>query len=177
VTPRSIPSHPPRSTWPSAAPARCSSPTRSPRSATSRALRGGGRLALVSWRTAGENEWITSLFGALTPDAPPPTPPADAPTPFRHADPADTTRILTDAGFHEVALEALDVPMYFGRDADEGFPILKDLLGWTVRDLEPSDAEKAMTRLRDLLLQHQSPDGVAFGCAAWLITARRAHTT
>ena len=39
------------------------------------------------------------------------------------------------------------------------------------------DAEKAMTRLRDLLLQHQSPDGVAFGCAAWLITARRAHTT
>ncbi|RYU11630.1 class I SAM-dependent methyltransferase [Nocardioides iriomotensis] len=142
-----------------------------------RALRPGGRLAMVSWRTARENEWIASLFGALTPDAPLPAPPADAPTPFRHADPANTTRILTVAGFDEVALQPLDTPMYFGRDADEGFPILRDLLGWTVRDLEPTDAEKAMTRLSDLLVQHETPDGVAFGCAAWLITARRAPTT
>jgi hypothetical protein len=63
--------------------------------------------------------------------------------------------------------------MYFGRDADEGLPVLRDLLGWMVRDLEPAAAEQAFLRLRDLLRAHETPDGVAFGCAAWLVSARR----
>jgi SAM-dependent methyltransferase len=140
------------------------------------ALRPGGRLALVSWRTPEENEWIRALFRALTPDAPPPQPLVDAPTPFRHADARRTTMILFDAGFEDVVLQRLDTQMYFGRDADEGFPILSDLLGWTVRDLEPNRAEEAMGRLRDVLRQHETDEGVAFDCAAWLITARRPQT-
>jgi SAM-dependent methyltransferase len=138
-----------------------------------RALRPGGRLALVSWRSAGENEWISALSQALRPGDAPPAPPEDAPTPFRHADPDRTAAILTAAGFEAVSLQPLDVPMYFGRDAEEGFPILRDLLGWMVRDLEPAAAHQALDRMRVLLDEHETADGVAFGCAAWLITARR----
>lgn len=138
-----------------------------------RALRPGGRLAMVSWRGPAENEWISALSQALRPGGPPPAPPEDAPTPFRHADPDRTAAILGAAGFEAVRLEPLDVPMYFGRDAEEGFPILRDLLGWMVRDLEPAAAHHALDRMRVLLGEHETGDGVAFGCAAWLITARR----
>jgi SAM-dependent methyltransferase len=137
------------------------------------ALRPGGRLALVSWRSAGENEWITSLNGALLPGARAPQPPPEAPSPFRHADPSATRALLAAAGFDAIEMAALDATMYFGRDAEEGFAVLHGLLGWMVRDLDHDAAERAFVRLRDLLREHEAPDGVAFGCAAWLITARR----
>lgn len=138
-----------------------------------RALGAGGRLALVSWRSAGENEWISAIREALLPGVAAPEPPAEAPTPFRHADPSGTRALLVAAGFEEVDLVPLDATMYFGSDADEGFPVLRDLLGWMVRDLEPAVAQQAMARLRDLLRDHETPAGVALGCAAWLVTARR----
>jgi hypothetical protein len=67
--------------------------------------------------------------------------------------------------------------MYFGRNAEEGLPILRDLLAWTVRDLDPAAAATAVERLRNLLRDHETPHGVAFGSAAWLITARRPDRT
>jgi SAM-dependent methyltransferase len=141
-----------------------------------RALRPGGRLALVSWRGMAENEWINALRDALLPGVVAPPPPPDAPTPFRHADPSGTRALLAEAGFEEVALEPLDATMYFGRDADQGFPILRGLLGWMVRDLDADAAAQAFLRLRELLRAHETPEGVAFRCAAWLITARRGLT-
>ena len=138
-----------------------------------RALRPGGRLALVSWRSAAENEWFTSLVHALRPDLPVIAPPPDAPSPFRHADPDVTTSILTAGGFEQVALTPLDAPMYFGRDAEEGFRVVSDLLAWMVREVEPAERVESLARLRGLLQAHESGDGVAMGCAAWLITAAR----
>ena len=139
-----------------------------------RALRPGGRLALVSWRSPTDNEWFISLVRAMLGDAPlPPPPPPTAPSPFRHADPSATTGILTAAGFAQVELQPLDVPMYFGRDAEEGYPIMRDLLGWMVRDQDSAARHQALDRLRRLLVEHESADGVTLGSAAWLITARR----
>jgi SAM-dependent methyltransferase len=140
-----------------------------------RALRPGGRLTLVSWRSPADNEWFSSLVRAMLGDTPlPPPPPPTAPSPFRHADAAATTGILTAAGFAQVQLRPLDAPMYFGRDAEEGYPIMSELLGWMVRDRDPAARDRALDRLRRLLIEHESADGVTFGCAAWLITARRA---
>ena len=138
-----------------------------------RALRPGGRLALVSWRSAAENEWFTSLVHALRPDLPVIAPPPDAPSPFRHADPDVTTSILTAGGFEQVALTPLDAPMDFGRDAEEGFRVVSDLLAWMVREVEPAERVESLARLRGLLQAHETGDGVAMGCAAWLITAAR----
>lgn len=139
-----------------------------------RAMRPGGRLALASWRSAAENEWISALRQALLPGVPAPEPPENAPTPFRHADRRRTTALLAASGFAGVDLEPLDIAMYFGRDAEEGFSVLRELLGWMVRDLDPTAAEDAFGRLRNLLRDHETPEGVALGGAAWLITARRA---
>jgi hypothetical protein len=70
-------------------------------------------------------------------------------------------------------MERLDLPIYFGRDAAKAFPVLGPLFGWMVRDLDPGAAKRAFGRMRQVLRSHETADGVAFGSAAWLITARR----
>ncbi|WP_328320680.1 class I SAM-dependent methyltransferase [Kribbella sp. NBC_00382] len=79
-----------------------------------RAMRPGGRLALLSWRSAAENEWFTALTTALAAGRELPSP--GAPGPFAQADPLMVTRDLKAAGFAEPSFEAIDEPMYFGPD-------------------------------------------------------------
>src|SRR5690606_21000695 len=86
-----------------------------------RALRTGGRLALVSWREPQANEWITSFVDAMTLGRSLDPPPPDAPSPFAHADPARVERILSAAGFDEVRCAPRDLPMTFGSTVEEGF--------------------------------------------------------
>jgi SAM-dependent methyltransferase len=137
-----------------------------------RALRPGARLLLVSWRSAAENEWISVLREALLPGGRPPGAAANGLGAFRHADRGDTAAILAAAGYHDIAIEPLDLPVYFGRDADDAFSVLGPLFAWMVRDLDPGAADRAFGRMRQALRARQTAGGVAFGSATWLITAR-----
>jgi SAM-dependent methyltransferase len=137
------------------------------------AVRSGGRLALVSWQGPERNEWFLAFVDAMTLGRGLAPPPADAPSPFAHADPTRTEGILTAAGFTDVAFEPLDLPMYFGATVEEGHRVLVEMLGWMAGDLEPEGRAHAVERLRGTLEAHETPDGPAFGSAAWLITARR----
>jgi SAM-dependent methyltransferase len=138
-----------------------------------RALTPGGRIALVSWQEPGRNEWFSTFVDAMTLGRPPAPPPPDAPSPFGHADPARVERILTAAGLVDVHLSPLEEPMYFGATADEGVEVLNRLMGWMLSDLGPEQRTEALHRLRSSLEAHQTADGVEYGSAAWLITARR----
>ena len=141
-----------------------------------RALRPHGRLLLVSWRSARENDWISVLREALLPGAPAPEATTNTPGPFRHADRNDTMAILAASGYAAICMQSLDVPMHLGRDADDAFAVLGPLFAWMVHDLDPPAARRAFDRMRAVLRSHQTADGVALGSAAWLITARRSHT-
>jgi hypothetical protein len=103
-----------------------------------------------------------------------PEPAGDLPTPFRHADREGTAAVLERAGFEDVGFEAIDAAMYLGSDAADGFPKLRDLFGWMVRDLPAAELERALARMLDVLRAHETPAGVAFASATWLVTARRA---
>src|SRR5204862_328727 len=83
------------------------------------ALRPGGRVAFVCWRTLPENPWMAvPLMAALQFLPPPPIPGPEDPGPFAFADRARVERILGGAGFADVALEALDEPLVVGGGAD-----------------------------------------------------------
>jgi SAM-dependent methyltransferase len=140
-----------------------------------RALRPDGRLVLVSWRTPPENEWLSEFGAALSLGRERPGPPPDAPSPFAHADIDRATRILEAAGFSGVGFEAIDEPMYFGSTAAEAHSILSRTLAWMMEGLDTSDRSTALARLRETLDRHETEDGVAYGSAAWLITARRIY--
>ena len=138
-----------------------------------RAMRAGGRLALVSWQGPERNEWFLSFVDAMTLGRGLAPPPPNAPSPFTHADPSRTERILTDAGFADVRIDPLELPMYFGATADEGDEVLSQLLAWMSGELAAGERAEASRRLRDTLVAHQTPEGVAYGSGAWLITASR----
>lgn len=85
-----------------------------------RALKPGGRLAFVCWRTPPENAWASAPIAAakpFLPDAPPPDP--LAPGPFAFADPQRILSILTDVGFHFVETREFDGVMDMGKDLDQ----------------------------------------------------------
>lgn len=138
-----------------------------------RALRPGGRMALVAWQSPAENEWIREISGALSGGRALPVPPADAPGPFSLADPDRVHTLLGAAGFVDVALTGVSAPEWFGADADDAQRFVLGLMGWIVRDADDATRARAENALRATMAAHEGPAGVTFGSAAWVITATR----
>jgi SAM-dependent methyltransferase len=139
-----------------------------------RALRPGSPLTLLTWQPPARNEWIGAFVGALA-GGPPPAPPAPgAPGPFSLSDPSLVRAVLTRAGFHRVEVTGVSEPEFFGRDVDEAHTFVLGLLGWMLDGRDEAGRRAASDRLRATLADHLTADGVAYGSAAWLVTARRA---
>jgi SAM-dependent methyltransferase len=138
-----------------------------------RALRPRGRLVLLVWQSAARNEWFGELSGALAAGRALPVPPPDAPHPFSLAEPERTRGILSAAGLAGVGLTGIEQPMWFGPDVPAAHDFVLGLLGWQLATLDPAVRDHALARLRRTLEAHTGPDGVQFGSACWLVTARR----
>lgn len=137
-------------------------------------LRPGATLALLAWRELARNEWLCGVRDALALGRELPAPAIGAPGPFGLADADDVRRILTESGYADATLAAVDEPMEFGRDPDDAYAYLASM-GITrglVRDLDDDQTEQALADLRQLLDEHATEDGVLLGSSAWLITAR-----
>ncbi len=139
------------------------------------AVRPGGRLALLVWQSLAANEWMGAMRDALAVGRDLPVPPPGAPGPFGLADTGYATGVLTGAGFTDVAFAASEQPFNVGPDADEAYrfaaglqPVLNMLA-----DLDEPTRVRALENLRATIAAHHTPDGVVFGSAAWVITARR----
>ena len=137
-----------------------------------RALRAEGRLVLLVWQRADRNAWFLELTRALADGRPPPTPPPGAPSPFSMADAGVTRAILSGAGYTDIAIKGLEEPMYFGSSPDQAYEFTLGLLGWMLDGLDPAGRARAREALRSTIDAHAGPEGVTFGSAAWLVTAR-----
>lgn len=83
------------------------------------ALKAGGRLAFVCWRTPPENPWASAPLAAARPFLPEqPAPDPLAPGPFAFADPERVKDILGKAGFGGITVTKYDGVMGMGRDMD-----------------------------------------------------------
>ena len=93
-----------RRRW-SAGPGRCSSPTLSAAFANlARAVRVGGRLAILVWQPVPRNEWFREFTTALAAGRDLPGPPPGAPGPFSLSDPDATRSLLRRTGWSDVDL-------------------------------------------------------------------------
>lgn len=132
-----------------------------------RALRPGGRLVLMVWQSVERNEWATVIREALAPAKET----ALSLSAFSLADPAETERILTKVGFHDVAFADVHEPVHYGHDTDSAYDFIRDLR--STNDLLASldAAEPALERLRAAVARHDTGSGVLFDSRAWIVTA------
>ena len=136
-------------------------------------LRPGGRVAFAVWQGRSENEWFTAFTRALSAGRDLPAPPPDAPHPFSMSDPDRVARLLTGAGFDDIVFSEARSPMTFGATARAAHDFVLGQLGWLIADLDETRRSAATLALMQTMQEHESSEGVQFGSAMWLISARR----
>jgi hypothetical protein len=138
-----------------------------------KALRRGGRLAFLCWRTRDENPFFTFGFAeaaAVLGRREMPGPDAA----FSLAGTGWVGALLSGAGFGGIEFAKADEPMLIGRDVDDvleykrASPSATELL----TGLSPAQAAELARQVRDRLVAYAAPDGVAMPGAAWLVTAQ-----
>lgn len=146
-----------------------------------RALRPGGRVAFVCWRGAAENEWMRLPMGAIQGIVALTAPPdPEAPGPFSFGERDRVTRILTAAGFTDIAIAPFDASVPFGeggtRDAaiDDAVKMALEV-GPLSRVLaaQPDDIRaRAAVAVRTAFAGRPGERSVMIDGAAWIVTAR-----
>lgn len=138
------------------------------------ASRPGARLVMMVWQDHDRNEWSTAIERSLTvgsgvPGVPP------GPNPFSLGDPSEVRSILERAGFRDIEFAEIHEPVYYGPDVDTACGIVRSMK-WPsemIAALDATSAERALERLRALLVAHLTNEGVLFDSRAWIVTARR----
>ncbi len=138
-----------------------------------RALRPRGRLVLLTWQPLENNEWVREFTSALAAGRCLPGPAADVPSPFALSDPERVHSVLTSAGFTDIELEGASEGMWFGTDTDDAHQFVLGLLGWMLAGLDDDRRAHALDALRSRMATHETPDGVVFDSAIWLVRATR----
>jgi len=146
-----------------------------------RALKPGGRVAFVCWRGMAENDWVRLPMGAMQGILPPMMPPGpEATGPFSFGDQGRVARILTVAGFTDVAIAPFDASIPFGkgetRDAalDDAVKMTLEV-GPLARALadQPDDIRaRASAAVRTAFAGCPGERSVMIDGAAWIVTAR-----
>ena len=146
-----------------------------------RALRPGGRVAFVCWRGAAENDWVRLPMGALMGIVPPSAlPDPEAPGPFSFGDRERVARILTAAGFTDIAISPFDASVPFGeggtRDAaiDDAVKMTLEVgpLSRALADQPDDIRARASAAVRAAFAGLPGERSVMINGAAWIVMAR-----
>lgn len=140
------------------------------------ALRPKGRLVFACWREPRENGWMMAPLMAVYKHVPklPQLGPED-PGPFAFADEARVRRILGEAGFTDIAMEAC--PLTFDVAAGRGLEAAVQgalEIGPASRSLEgqpPDVVSAAIGAIREALTPFARGQSVLLPGAIWLVTA------
>jgi SAM-dependent methyltransferase len=141
-----------------------------------RALRPGGRLALLTWQPVSDNGWLMAIREALALGRELREPTAySGPGPFSLSDPDRVRDVLNRAGFSDPKVAGHSEPMWFGRDVDEGFAFLSTVgvVKGMLKGVDEAGQAEALAVLRRSIDAHLTSDGVVYPSATWVITATR----
>ena len=144
------------------------------------AMNPGGRLCIVVWRRRFDNPWIYEAEKVVKPllDEPEETDePRCGPGPFSMADADTTSGQMTAAGFTNVALHRIDLPLLVGRTLEEAVA-LNMALGPAAEAIRLAGEQAERVRptlerlLRDALSPFETRDGsVIADSSTWVVAA------
>jgi ubiquinone/menaquinone biosynthesis C-methylase UbiE len=143
------------------------------------ALKPGGRLVFVTWRTIGDNPFLGVPKSVVQKFLPPPGENAATcgPGPFSMADPKTVGAQLKAAGFVDATFTRVDGPVMVGRDIEQAieFQLALGPAGEIVREagsLAEARKDEIDRALRDELARYRQPDGsVVLASSSWTISA------
>ncbi len=140
-----------------------------------RSLRRGSRIAFLTWQRFEDNRWLTAIVESVGAPDGVPIPPAGEPGPFGLAAAVDVERIVERAGFVDGRLIPFTEPFWLGSDAADAFEFVTSmgLVRGLLERLTPGARARAVDKLHELLVAHETADGVLLESATWLITAQR----
>jgi len=144
------------------------------------ALRPGGRLVMVVWRSKIENDWvyraqaITERFVTKPEEYDEPT---CGPGPFSMGNADTTSGILLSAGFEEVSLTRCDLPITIGGDLTEAVDFVMSIgpAGEILRLAGERAAHlhgEVAAALHEGLADWQCEAGVVAPASTWIVSAR-----
>jgi SAM-dependent methyltransferase len=138
------------------------------------ALRPGGRLGFVCWRTLKENPWATIPIDVATNYVDPPqrAGPED-PGPFSFRDPDRIRRILGTAGFEAIEVAPLNIALDYGTTL-EGATMMTMRLGPISNAIleAPEDIQRKIADdMAEALRPKLGADGVFLDSGCWVVTA------
>jgi ubiquinone/menaquinone biosynthesis C-methylase UbiE len=143
------------------------------------ALKPGGRLMFITWRSIEHNPWAEVPKKVVLQFLPPPGENAQTcgPGPFSMASPDMVTAQLKAAGFDDIGFRATEGPVMIGADVEQAMQF-QFALGPTGEIVREAGAEAERRRpeleqaLRSELARHVQQGEVVMRSASWTITAR-----
>jgi SAM-dependent methyltransferase len=141
-----------------------------------RGLKPGGRLVFACWREPKQNPWLILPLREAAKHTPPlPETNPEDPGPFAFASEARVRRLLTDAGFVDIDLEAqdLELDIAVGRGLETAVRAAMTI-GPTSRMLDDQSEvvrAGAAADIRKVLAVHARGESVPLGAAIWIVTA------
>jgi SAM-dependent methyltransferase len=133
----------------------------------------GARLAAVVWRSPEDNPFMTQAPRAAAPLLPlPPAPAPGAPGQFAFADPGRVQAILREGGWHDVALEPVDLACAMPEPGLEPYLTRLGPVGQALKEADPALRERVVAVLREAFAPYVDGPVVRFTAACWLVRAR-----
>lgn len=137
------------------------------------AVKPGGRLVFVAWRSPAENDFMTAAARAAAPFLPPAPPPdPNAPGQFAFADDAKVRRILEAGGWSSIDVEKADVPCQVPEAGLMNYVTRLGPVGAALREVDPATAEKVKSALPGAFARFVNGGAARFDAACWLVEAQ-----
>lgn len=143
-----------------------------------RALKPAGRLAFVCWRPLALNPWFRVPLSVAARHVVMPEPPGpEDPGEFAFADDARVRRILTEAGFIDIAIEPHDTEITVGGGGDTEATVDYYMqIGPMAAALADADATTLATvaaEIGDAIAPYRTEAGFRLPASVWTVTAGR----
>ena len=137
------------------------------------ALRPGGRLVFVCWRTLAENPWFHLPMNAARPLLPTQAPAVpDAPGPFAFAEAGRVRSVLTSAEWHDIRIAPLDIEITMGPREEAGRAALTmGPLARLLADASGAVRDEVRIAVTSALSGFEGTSGVVLPAALWLVSA------
>jgi ubiquinone/menaquinone biosynthesis C-methylase UbiE len=138
-----------------------------------RAMRAGGQMRCIAFRSAAENPFMTTAERAaapLLPDLPPRR--ADGPGQFAFADSHRVRGILEDSGWTDIRIEAIDVVCAMPEAELDQYLARLGPVGLALKNADEERRARVLAVVRAAFEPYVAGGEVRFNAACWMLAAR-----